>query len=102
MKNKKILIIAGLVIVLLALSLLVINMLQRNQASRLTENNSSAAFQPEFMTTAEKTEKGISTDLRVQAMTRDASGTVMVYKIIRSDSDIKNPAEIKAISPRQE
>ena len=101
MNNKKIFILSGLIIVLLVAGFLVFMQIRGEKEKTQVPENVVSNFQPEFMTSAEKAEKGISTDLRVQALTRDASGKVMVYKIIRRDSDIKNPIEIKAMSPRQ-
>ncbi|MFA5130831.1 MAG: hypothetical protein WC467_00205 [Patescibacteria group bacterium] len=102
MNRKKILFFGvGGGLVILAIVALIIWQINARRTQTAIIEKPGLNFQPEFMTAEEKAEKGISTDLRVQAMSRNASGTVMVYKIIRSDSDIKNPAEIKAISPRQ-
>jgi hypothetical protein len=43
---------------------------------------------PEFMTQTEKSDLGLSGDLKIQVINRNSSGGVMSYKVIRSDGDI--------------
>jgi len=42
----------------------------------------------ELMTDAEKTEKGIPVNLKIQILQRDAQGKILSYRVIRKDSDI--------------
>jgi len=60
-----------------------------------------SAYQPEFLTTAEKQSLGLPADAKVQAF-RDAKGGLEVYKIIKNDSQIvSDPSQIKPLSSRQ-
>ena len=57
---------------------------------------------PDFLSEEEKDGFGLPAEAKVQSLKRDENGQVMVYKIIRSDSDIiLDPAGIAPISPRQ-
>jgi len=101
MKNKKIIILvgAGVLVLLFAASLIIRQNRQNNivetQVTQPVEN-----FQADFLSPAEKQNLNITTDLKVQALKRNAQGEVMVYKIIRNDKDIINPEKVKPISPR--
>lgn len=57
---------------------------------------------PVFLTEAEKESFGLPAEAKVQSLAKDNNGEVLVYKIIRSDSDIvPDPAAVGPISPRQ-
>ncbi len=57
-------------------------------AYQLVALNEEKALTPEFMTDAEKEAAQISPSYKIQVISRDASGTVSVYKVINSDADI--------------
>jgi hypothetical protein len=55
---------------------------------------------PVFLTEAEKEAFGLPIESKVQSLVKDNSGKIMVYKIIRSDSDIvTDPSAVGSISP---
>ncbi|MFA5886754.1 MAG: hypothetical protein WC863_03160 [Patescibacteria group bacterium] len=59
-----------------------------------------SASAPDFLNKTEKAKLGISSNLKVQALGREANGEVSVYKVINNDSDIvTNPSKIGPISP---
>ncbi len=59
------------------------------------------AYQPEFLNASEKQNLGLPASSRIQALKRDAGGQVMIYKIIRNDSDIvTDPSQVGPVSPR--
>ena len=64
------------------------------------ENGEKKIFSPEFMSNEEKKNLEIPVELKIQTVSRDEYGDVEVYKVIKDDSDIINPADIKPISPR--
>lgn len=98
--KKKIIIIASAVFILLVITALVIFLIKKNGENANRGNNISAVFTPDFLNVQEKDKLGISADIKIQAMTRDQAGEVTIYKIIKNDSDIVNPAEVGSISPR--
>jgi uncharacterized protein YoxC len=102
MSKKKIIIIASIIVALIILILAAIFIYKNNQAKNAIneKNNTVQTFTPDFLSPEEKTGFGLPTDVKVQSLKRDANNEVMVYKIIRSDSDITDPASVKAISPR--
>lgn len=66
-------------------------------SSKIDSKNSSPAtkiFTPDFLTVEEKTKLDIPTDKKIQAITRDKSGAVIVYKIINNKTDIINPSQV--------
>lgn len=105
-KNKKTMI--GVIIVLVLILLVTIGLIwrSRNKAPVTAENpliNTTAGNlpAPEFLSVAEKNKLNISPDLKIQALGRNASGSVTVYKIIKTDSDIiLDPSKIGSISPQ--
>jgi len=108
MKNKKLLILlSGGVIILLAFMVLIMAQFNSNKSKKpssdpLVDNKGEQAvpFQPEFLTPEEKQSFNIPNDFKAQAIKRGDNGEVMVYKLIRSDSDVVDPAKIGPISPR--
>lgn len=100
MDKKKIIVIASavLVILLIIISLVIY---KNKQAKNLEEmNKQEKVFVPEFMSAEEKAKLEIPADAKIQAVTRDANGEVSVYRVIKSDSDIVDPATVGPISPR--
>ncbi len=102
MKNKKIIIIIfSSVIALIIIIAVALFIRQKNLKQTLIGEQpvTTQTFQADFLSEKDKKAVDISTDLRVQALKRSPDGDVMVYKIIRSDSDITDPAKIAPISP---
>lgn len=99
MKNKILIISAAVIILLVVAALIFRNSNIFRKSSELTESP-KPTFEADFLTVEEKQSFDVVTDLKVQALKRDEQGEVMVYKIIRDDKDITNPADIKPISPR--
>ncbi len=101
MKNKKILILLGIgALILLLVIALIIKQLRYNNSIVAETNKPAENFQADFLSASEKQNLSLTTDLKVQALKRNAQGDVMVYKIIRNESDVIDPATIKPISPR--
>jgi len=104
MDKKKIIIISlAALILILIISLVVFK--KNNDSVKDNDNRETAGlvtenFVPDFLTTAEKSKLGISDDKQIQAVTRDQSGEVTVYKIINNEADIVDPAQIKPISSK--
>jgi uncharacterized protein YneF (UPF0154 family) len=74
---------------------------KKNQEKNIQgEKKVEKVFVPEFMSTEEKTKLQIPVETKIQAVTRDANGDVKVYRIIRNDSDVIDPAKVGPISPR--
>jgi len=96
MNKKKIIIILISGVILLIVLFFVLILFKSNQQTKIGINSdlSSEIFTPEFLTDKEKVDFGMTTDLKIQAVSRNSSGEVMVYKIIRKDSDIVNPKKI--------
>ena len=55
---------------------------------QLISLNEEKPIATEFMTDDEKTKEQIDPKYKIQIIERDASGTVSVYKVIKSDTDI--------------
>ena len=108
MKNKKLLILSVVgVVVLLVFVILLVSQFNSNKSNKpspgtLVDNNGEQAvpFEPEFLTPEEKQSFNIPAEFKAQAIKRGDNGEVMVYKLIRSDSDVVDPAKIGPISPR--
>jgi len=100
MKNKKLLIIIiASVVVLAVLIFLLVKYFNTPKLQSQTPNSQNNVFRPDILSVGEKESLGIHTDLPVQATKRDASGTVMVYRIVKNNDPV-NPANVGPISPR--
>ena len=100
-KNKKILIILVLALIILGVMALVTFLSGKNLGGKAIRNSLSASPAPEFMTNAEKEKLGIPAEQKIQAF-RDEIGEVTVYKIIRDESDIVlDRTKIGPINPGQ-
>lgn len=102
LKNKKIIIITSAALVLLLVILLTVFLVNKNKEEAASSDKTGVlkVFVPDFLSVEEKTGLGIPVDTKIQAMTRNQDGGVMVYKVIKNDSDIVDPAQVKPISPR--
>ncbi|MEI6529493.1 MAG: hypothetical protein WCN88_03800 [Candidatus Falkowbacteria bacterium] len=101
MKNKKlIIIVSAIALISIVAAVIILKPSRLFYKSSETVNVPAENFTADFLSPNEKQSLDITTDLKVQAIKRDEQGEVMVYKIIREDKDIINPANIKPISPR--
>lgn len=101
MKNKKIVILVCVgVLVLLIVLALIFNQSRQNKATEVPVNNVAQVFRADYLSEAEKQKLEIPNNTKVQALKRNTQGEVMVYKIIRTDKDIVNPNDIAPLSPR--
>jgi predicted permease len=98
--KKKIIIIASSFLALLLIIFLIIFLVKKNGTKSNNNTNVPKSFTPNFLTVAEKTKLGIPVDAKIEAITRDQKGEVTVYKVIKNDSDIVDPAQVKPISSR--
>jgi len=98
LNNKKNIIIAGLVVLILITTLILVFKKNWNN-QRGAKVNLPA---PEFLTTQEKIDFKLDDNVKAQVLSREASGTPAVYKLIKTDTDIiADPSKIGPISPRQ-
>lgn len=98
LNNKKNIIIAGLVVLIL-ITALILTLASRRNNKPGADVNSSAS---EFLTDQEKTYFKLDNNVKAQVLGRNASGTPTVYKLINTDADIiTDPSKIGPISPRQ-
>ncbi len=106
-KNKKFLFSAlGILLIILIVALAIIFWSKKSpeggEPGSLTDAAGKNLPAPEFLTDEEKDSFGLPAEVKAQALTRDVSGKILVYKIIKSDNDVVlDPAAIGPISPRQ-
>lgn len=104
-KNKKLIfIIAGALLIVLIIIFLIWFGRIKNPSGGISGENLKTVNKnlpaPEFLTEEEKAKFGLPADTKAQSF-RDSGGNV-IYKIIKSDSDIvSDPSAVKPISPRQ-
>jgi len=104
-KNKKLIfIIVGVLLVVLIIVFSVWLGRTKNLSGAISEKNLKTVNKnlptPEFLTEEEKARFGLPANTKAQSF-RDSSGN-LIYKIIKSDSDIIfDPSAVKPISPRQ-
>ncbi len=104
LNNKKNIIIAGLLALILIVAL-ILALTDRqsgkgNQASSPGTGTSLPA--PQFMTAEEKASFKLDSSVKAQVLVRNASGTPTIYRLISSDADIvTDPSKIGPLSPRQ-
>ncbi len=98
LNNKKNIIIAGLVVLILITALILTFTNRRNNNQGANVNLPA----PEFLTAQEKADFRLNDDVKAQVLIRNASGTPTVYKLINTEADIvADPSKIGPISPRQ-
>lgn len=93
MKNKKIIIILGFLIILFLLVGIVwfVNNNNKHQADYQKIIDQEEKFTPEFLNDVEKRALDIDVNKKIQVITRDQNGEVAVYRIINQEVDIVNP-----------
>jgi ABC-type Na+ efflux pump permease subunit len=104
LKDKKNIIIAAVLVLILlaALVLTIVNKRQKGTANPSGNQGTGTLAEPDFLTAQEKTALRLDNSVKAQVLTRDASGSPAVYKIINSDADIiADPSKIGSLSPRQ-
>ena len=95
MKNKKIIIFAGILIfgAILVVIFLLTNKKTEEILTPIANQPSIANFQPEFISLEEKQQKNLLPEDKIQAVKRGANGELMIYKIIKTDQDIYYPSK---------
>jgi hypothetical protein len=104
LKDRKNIIIVGMLVLILlaALVLTVVNKWQDRTATLSGNQGTGTLAEPDFLTAQEKTALRLDNSVKAQVLTRDASGSPAVYKLINSDADIIfDPSKIRSLSPRQ-
>jgi len=98
--NKKKVIIVSILLLLTAVVVLII--LLQNKEETMNNNNIVNTYEPEFMSTDEKSSFDLSADSKIQVLKRSDEGKIDIYKIIREESDIVYDIEAanKPIDPR--
>lgn len=103
-KDKKNVIAAAvLILILLAAAVLaVVNKQRKGAAGPSGNQETGVSAEPDFLSAQEKAVLRLDNSVKAQVLTRDASGSPAVYKIINSDADIiTDPSKIGSLSPRQ-
>jgi uncharacterized protein YpmS len=104
LNNKKTIIITLIILLILIVLLVVVLIIGNNRKNNGEYNPSkygySENFAPSFLSEEEKNNLKIPVNSKIQVMTRDESGEVVVYKVINNDSDIVDPVTVEPISPR--
>ncbi len=103
MKNKKstILIMAAVgLIIILVVVILAVKRAEQNKLDKEVKVEPAEVFKPEFLTAEEKQALNIPAESTAQALKRNAQGEIMVYKLIKNESEAVDPAKVKPISPR--
>lgn len=103
--KKKIIIIVSSVLVLLLIIFLIIFPTKKSENvpdNKTSDNKTKVtkSFTPELLTAKEKARLKIPSETKVQVMARDQQGEATVYKVIKNDSDIVDPAQVEPVSPR--
>ena len=104
LNNKKNIIIAGLVVLILitALILALTNLRKANEENRNNNPGADNLPAPEFLTAQEKADFRLDDGVKAQVLSRNASGAPTVYRLINTEADIvMDPSKIGPISPRQ-
>ncbi len=98
MNKKKIIIICSAILALLIILFFTWLFFKKNKIESDTKNINlvSESSAPEFLTIEEKNKLNIPVDLKIQAVTRNQAGELMVYKVIKNDQDIVNPTKINS------
>jgi uncharacterized membrane protein YvbJ len=105
MKNKKIIIISIIaVVVIIAVWLVWFLKFSREETTSIPLDQAGTTVEPfkvEFLSTEQKMQEKISDDLKIQPLIRDASGKLLIYKIIKNDAAVVTDlTAIGPISPR--
>jgi len=99
--NRKKIIIISLITLLFFLIIVGVLIFKKNQINQNNESNlEEKIFVPEFLSTEEKIKLEIPAEAKIQAITRDPEGEIKVYRVMKNDSDIVDPATVGPISPR--
>jgi len=93
---KKNFIIIGAAILLVILILAIFLIYQKHHQAKTSSFNTAAGFnvksgkiiKPDFLTAAEKKTLGVAPNLQIQALKRNASGQVMLYKVVTASSGL--------------
>jgi len=99
MKKKTIIILIAALVLVVVLVIVGVSYLSKRPAAEPTVST-GATLTPKFLNDAEVTGLGLPSGTKVQALERGPAGEVMIYKVIRSDKDIVDPARVGPISPR--
>ena len=86
-KNKKLIIIALVLMLVIILALIFLPKLLKKDALEFTVNP-EMQYQPEFMSPEELTSLGFPVDSKIQVFQRNESNEVEVYRIIRQEEDV--------------
>ena len=92
--NKKIIILVFLIILLALLISLIISSKSLKKSNNIKIPTDLPKYEPVFMTSKEKEEWGIDQDIKIQVIRRrDEDNGIMVYKVIRQESDLYYPED---------
>ena len=101
MNKKKIIIVSLVALVIVAGLLFILLNNSKTKGWRDRQNQPAEVFEPDFLTPAEKAKFDIPAEVKVQSLSRDENGEVMVYRIIRNEVDVVDPEKVAPVSPRQ-
>ncbi len=101
-KQKSILIIVLAFAALILVTMILVFSKHKNNDNQLNEPGSTV-LKTVFLNNKEKTELNIQPETKIQVIKKDADGKIVLYKVIRNDSDIITDLnQIKAVSPSAE
>ena len=101
-QNKKLINILIILFIGLVVLGLIIFFKSNNLQNISRPDNTKNFFPLDYLSVVEKEKFGLPATAKVQALKRNESGQVLVYKIIRSDQDIVlDPSKISPLSPHQ-
>lgn len=92
MNKKRIYIIVGAMVVIIALVIVLILSTGKSSVSPFGDSD-VVPYEPEFMDNLEKSAFSLPEDAKIQVLKRSEIGAVEVYKIIREDADIVTDLE---------
>lgn len=100
MNNKQKIIIAILATLLVVILIIILawNKAEKNEVKQSLPTGSANVFTPEFMSDEEKQKLELVGDNQIQVLKKGETGETEVYRIIKPDQEIVNPAEVEAIN----
>lgn len=94
MINKKTATIFSVICILLLIFVALFPLVKKNWETNNNPNMSSTEFVPEFLTIEEKKSFRLEESTKVQVISRNPDGKIMVYKIINNNKDIVAPKNV--------
>jgi len=98
-KNKKLLILSGLIIITLIIIFLIF--FDRDKINKNPEEVPTA-IAPVFLDDSEKQQLGVPVDMEIQDLGRGDNGELLYYRVVKDETDIiLDSTEVPPASPRR-